>query len=409
MRVETSTGSTSMTATRQRASATRRPTSSARLGRDRSRPLPAVEPPEQGEQRRPPPPGRGPAPPPRGSAVSSSRVLARRHGAGRPARSPGVICQIRFMTSRRVDEDSVHRDRPTQVAKIDSRISRPSEHPAPARARSRGRSPRRRRRRRPAPTATSTRAARASPSGRPPRSARGRSRAGRGWRRKRSCWVPSGPSSQATRYRPARRVSGTSIADGRPAVARASLLERDGRQRPAARRRPGGVEPDVGDLLARVDDPARPLAGRDGVGRTRSAAPSRGRPRGPPARSSARSASRCPARSAVVVQSRTRPSPTTRSITAGDRAGSFQRASTRTCSRVSRPARRRAMIWRTATRSSAEGFSSSSFSSGDGRTGSTIRPRIASSTRAFSGSGRSRLVRRGRAGRCRGRRRASPR
>ena len=32
------------------------------------------------------------------------------------------------------------------------------------------------------------------------------------------------------------------------------------------------------------------------------------------------------------------------------------------------------MIWRTATRSSAEGFSSSSFSIGDGRTGSTNRP-----------------------------------
>ena len=51
------------------------------------------------------------------------------------------------------------------------------------------------------------------------------------------------------------------------------------------------------------------------------------------------------------------------------------------------------MIWRTGTRSSAEGFSSSSFSIGDGRTGSTNSPRIASSTWAFSGHGRSRLAR----------------
>ena len=41
------------------------------------------------------------------------------------------------------------------------------------------------------------------------------------------------------------------------------------------------------------------------------------------------------------------------------------------------------MIWRAATRSSADGFSSSSFSSGEGRSGSTIRPRMFSSTRAL--------------------------
>jgi hypothetical protein len=48
------------------------------------------------------------------------------------------------------------------------------------------------------------------------------------------------------------------------------------------------------------------------------------------------------------------------------------------------------MICRTAIRSSAEGFSSISFSSGDGRTGSTIRPRMLSSRSDFIGNGSSR-------------------
>ena len=58
-----------------------------------------------------------------------------------------------------------------------------------------------------------------------------------------------------------------------------------------------------------------------------------------------------------------------RSITAGDRAGLFHRASTRTCSPS--PGSSTVMICRTATRSSADAFRSSSFSSGEGCSGST--------------------------------------
>ena len=226
-----------------------------------------------------------------------------------------------------------HRDRPTQVAKIDSRIRSPSRPHASSCQISR-------------PVAENARSAVAPRRGdldlergeqrlqvgrRDPLEAR--SRAGRGSRRR-------GPAGSRAAPRP--RRSGR----GPPAACRGRRSPRPGRASSGVRSSsgtaasacgsppPGGVEPDVGDLLARVDDPPHRLAGRDGVGEPRSAAPSRGRPRGSPGRSSARSASRSPRGRRWSSRAGRGPSPTTRSITAGDRAGSFQRASTRTCSRV---------------------------------------------------------------------------
>ena len=147
------------------------------------------------------------------------------------------------MTLRHGFEEDVesHRDRPTQAAKIGSTIRRPSEPPGqlvpdlPA-GRREGVGAVAPRRRRPRPPA-----GRASPSGRPPRSARASLSRGSGLAAKRSCWVPERPlvPGDAVEPGPARvgDVDRRRPAPGRPAC----LVERDGRQRLAARRRPGGV------------------------------------------------------------------------------------------------------------------------------------------------------------------------
>ena len=147
--------------------------------------------------------------------------------------------------------------------------------------------------------------------------------------------------------------------EARPGGCRGGRSRRPGRGRPRSGRRagrpaaacgsppPGGVEPDVGDLLARADDPPQPLAGRDGVGQ-------RGRPRRAPDGLADRQDEARLDRPVVARRGRRwssragrgrRRRPARRPPATG--AGSFQRASTRTWSRR-RPARPRAMIWRTA-------------------------------------------------------------
>ena len=239
---ETSTGSSSMAATASRSARAGRP-ASTRFGPRQIAALPAIEPPEQDA---------------RAAAIAArTRSRSRRSRAGRRRelelrvarpvttpgdddRSPGAIARSCSWYLQIRSGHRRQRERPTQVAKIDSTISRTSSahgQVAPDLAAGRGEemrppSPlRRRRSRRPA--------ARAATSARPPRSARGRSRAGRGWPRRDLAGCPAAPRPRRGGTAPAWRVSGTSIATAGAAVARV-LGQRARPSATAARRRRAG-------------------------------------------------------------------------------------------------------------------------------------------------------------------------